>query len=48
MIDNLAAVPAVSFIDRDWTTEHYDYAGRTIIARNLCDTLKNYLKHNVR
>jgi hypothetical protein len=38
--DNLEAVPAPEFIDQNWTTEHYRYYGRMVIARNLAAVIK--------
>lgn len=39
VVDNLERVDSRSFIDRDWTTEHYDAAGRRAIARHVADSL---------
>lgn len=38
--DNLELVPAKEFIDQNWTTEHYRYRGRMLIARHLAEVLK--------
>lgn len=46
VIDNLEAVNGKDFIDQTWTTEHYDYRGRMLIARNLADTLKTQFKND--
>lgn len=40
VVDNLERVNGLEFTDQDWTTEHYGYRGRMIIARNLADSLK--------
>jgi hypothetical protein len=40
VIDNLELVPANEFIDQNWTTEHYKFHGRMLIARNLANVLK--------
>lgn len=46
VVDNLESVPHTSFIDKNWTTEHYDQRGRMIIARNLADTMqKEFAEH---
>jgi len=40
VIDNLELVKGTEFTDQTWTTEHYGYRGRMIIARNLAEGLK--------
>ena len=45
VVDNLELVPGKHFIDQDWTTEHYDYKGRMIIAKNLANNLKSKFKN---
>ncbi|MDX2174173.1 MAG: hypothetical protein SFY56_13810 [Bacteroidota bacterium] len=40
VIDNLELVNGKEFIDQNWTTEHYSYKGRMIIAKNLAQGLK--------
>jgi hypothetical protein len=35
VIDNLDAVPADCFGEKNWTTEHYNQTGRAIVARNV-------------
>ena len=45
VVDNLEQVPGKEFIDQDWTTEHYYYRGRMIIAKNLADSLKSQFKN---
>lgn len=40
VVDNLEAVPDLSFTDQDWTTEHYDEKGRHIVAKNVADSLR--------
>jgi hypothetical protein len=40
VIDNLELVKGSEFTDQTWTTEHYGYRGRMIIARNLAEGLK--------
>ncbi|MCC6818737.1 MAG: hypothetical protein IT245_07595 [Bacteroidia bacterium] len=39
IIDNLDAVPAECFGEKNWTTEHYNQFGRMIIARNVANVL---------
>jgi hypothetical protein len=41
VIDNLECVNGRDYIDQKWTTEHYKYKGRMIIAKNLAQSLKN-------
>jgi len=40
VVDNLEAVKGLEFTDQTWTTEHYGYRGRMIVARNLANALK--------
>jgi hypothetical protein len=40
VIDNLELVAAASFLDKTWTTEHYDYKGRMKIASNVARVLQ--------
>lgn len=40
VVDNLELVAGKEFIDQKWTTEHYSYKGRMLIARNLAHALK--------
>lgn len=40
VVDNLEAVNGKEYTDQTWTTEHYSYKGRMIIARNLAEKLK--------
>ena len=40
VVDNLELVPGLEFTDQTWTTEHYGYRGRMIIARHLAEGLK--------
>lgn len=35
IIDNLELVGINDFLDKDWTTEHYNYKGRMSIAKNI-------------
>lgn len=49
VVDNLELVNGKEFIDQNWTTEHYAFKGRMIIARNLAVHMKqqfntNYIK----
>lgn len=48
VIDNYDLVTGKEFTDQNWTTEHYSYKGRMIIAKNLAQGLKtqfgNYYK----
>ncbi len=46
VIDNLERVEGSSFIDQDWTTEHYDFSGRLSIARNASNTLKKFFQQH--
>jgi hypothetical protein len=46
VVDNLAAVKGIEFIDQEWTTEHYTYPGRMRIARNLADSLKKQFNYS--
>jgi len=39
-VNNLEAVQDRSYLDRNWTTEHYDEAGRKIIAKNLAKSMQ--------
>ena len=41
VIDNLEMVSGKEFIDQNWTTEHYNYKGRMIIAKNVAKSLEN-------
>jgi hypothetical protein len=41
VVDNLELVNGKEFTDQTWTTEHYSYKGRMIIAKNLANQLKN-------
>jgi len=40
VIDNLEGVAGKDYIDQNWTTEHYNYRGRKIIADNAAEVLK--------
>ncbi|MCE3260213.1 MAG: hypothetical protein K0S12_1854 [Bacteroidetes bacterium] len=48
VIDNMELVNGKEFTDQNWTTEHYSYKGRMIIAKNLALHMKpqfnNYYK----
>lgn len=48
VVDNFEWVKGLEFTDQNWTTEHYSYKGRMIIAKNLANSLKtqfnNYYK----
>ena len=46
VIDNLELVTGKEFTDQHWTTEHYSYKGRMIIARNISESLKNQFSNN--
>jgi hypothetical protein len=41
VVDNLEMIEGKEFTDQAWTTEHYGYKGRMIIARNLANKLQN-------
>lgn len=45
VVDNLELVKGKEYIDQDWTTEHYSYKGRMIIAKNLANALKEQFKN---
>lgn len=40
VVDNLELVKGIEFTDQNWTTEHYSYKGRMIIAKNVAEALK--------
>jgi hypothetical protein len=40
VIDNLESVKGYQFTDQKWTTEHYNYKGRMLIASHLASGLK--------
>lgn len=40
VVNNLESVPDPSYLDRNWTTEHYDEKGRKIVAGNVAGALK--------
>lgn len=42
VVDNLELVEDENYLDRDWTTEHYNELGRQSIARHLANELKNF------
>lgn len=44
VVDNLELVNGKHFIDQNWTTEHYNYKGRMLIAKNLATSLKQQFK----
>lgn len=44
VIDNFNTVPDSCFVDRKYTTEHYSYEGKGIIARHLAETIRQTLK----
>lgn len=44
VVDNLELIPGPLFIDQNWTTEHYFYEGRDLIARNTSLHLKKVLE----
>ncbi len=46
VVDNLELVPGAEFIDQNWTSEHYFFKGRDLIARNLARVLKNSCINN--
>lgn len=46
VVDNLECVNGKEFTDQTWTTEHYGYRGRMLIARNLADTLKTQFNND--
>jgi hypothetical protein len=40
VVDNLETVKGKDYTDQNWTTEHYNYTGRKIIAENVAKVLK--------
>lgn len=40
VVDNLEHVEGKEYIDQNWTTEHYSYRGRMIVAKNLAMSLR--------
>lgn len=46
VIDNLELVSGKEFTDQTWTTEHYGYKGRMVIARNLAEGLKEQFNNS--
>lgn len=40
VVDNFDLIKGLEFTDQNWTTEHYGYKGRMIIAKNLAEELK--------
>jgi len=46
VIDNLELVSGKEFTDQTWTTEHYGYKGRMIIAKNLAESLKGQFNNS--
>lgn len=44
VIDNFNTVPDSCFVDRKYTTEHYSYEGKGIIARHLAEAIRQTLK----
>ena len=45
VVDNLELVSGKEFTDQTWTTEHYGYKGRMIIAKNLATALKKQFEN---
>lgn len=41
VIDNLESVGINDFLDKDWTTEHYNYKGRIAIAKKIVQQINN-------
>jgi hypothetical protein len=46
VVDNLELVSGKDFIDKNWTSEHYDDKGRMRIAKNLALAMKEQFKNN--
>lgn len=46
VVDNLEAVMGKEYTDQNWTTEHYSYRGRMIIAKNLAKALKTQFRND--
>lgn len=44
MVDNLYSVPDSCFIDRNWPTEHYNQAGKDLIASELAKVIRSLSK----
>lgn len=47
VIDNFNTVPDSCFVDRKYTTEHYSFEGKSIIARHLADEIRKDLKSDL-
>lgn len=45
VIDNLESVSGKDFTDQSWTTEHYNFTGRRIIAQNVSNIIKTSSVH---
>ncbi len=43
VVNNLHAVPDSCFVDRDFPTEHYNFTGKRIIAKQVADQIKRNL-----
>jgi hypothetical protein len=46
VIDNLELVAGKEFTDQNWTTEHYSYKGRMIIAKHISESLKSQFSNH--
>lgn len=46
VVDNLELIAGKEFTDQTWTTEHYSYKGRMIIAKNLAEKLKEQFNNS--
>ncbi len=46
VVDNLELVEGLEFTDQTWTTEHYGYKGRMVIAKNLASKLKDQFNNH--
>ena len=42
LVDNLESVKGKDYIDKNWTTEHYNYQGRKKIAENIMSHLNKH------
>ncbi len=41
MVDCIDKIPDSCFYQRDWPTEHYNFSGRAIIAREIANKILN-------
>ena len=46
VVDNFYQVPDSCFVDRNWPTEHYNYQGKRIVAKNIKKAIEDNELHN--